>query len=151
MIKLTQAPKSGLHGEIIVPGDKSISHRALMFGAIATGETNIENFLPSDDVMHTMRAFQHLGVSITQNGRQLHVVGRGIKQFKSPKQALDMGNSGTSTRLLMGLLSRQPFDIQLFGDDSLSQRPMKRVATPLLQMSANIALAEDGTLPSTLH
>ncbi|WP_349549470.1 3-phosphoshikimate 1-carboxyvinyltransferase [Leuconostoc pseudomesenteroides] len=151
MIKLTQAPKSGLHGEIIVPGDKSISHRALMFGAIAIGETKIENFLPSDDVMHTMRAFQDLGVSITQNGRQLHVVGRGMNQFKAPKQSLDMGNSGTSTRLLMGLLSRQPFDIQLFGDDSLSKRPMKRVATPLLQMNANIELAENGTLPATLH
>lgn len=151
MIKLAHAPKKGLHGKISVPGDKSISHRALMFGAIATGVTEIENFLTSDDVLHTMAIFQALGVSIEQIDTHVRVVGKGITNFTAPKTALDMGNSGTSTRLLMGLLSRQPFDMSIIGDSSLSKRPMRRVLTPLEQMGAKINLSTEGTLPGVIQ
>ena len=151
MIKLSKAPKSGLHGEITVPGDKSISHRALMFGAIATGETRIDNFLMSDDVMRTMTVFRELGVAINQVGSQIKVIGKGLDSFTKPKQALNMGNSGTSTRLLMGLLSKQPFDLSFFGDESLSSRPLRRVAEPLSLMNAQFDLTADNFLPGTIR
>lgn len=150
MIKLTKAPKSGLHGEITVPGDKSISHRALMFGAIATGETIVDNFLMSDDVMRTMTVFRELGVNISQVGPQIKVIGKGLAGFTKPKHALNMGNSGTSTRLLMGLLSKQPFDMPFFGDESLSNRPLGRVAKPLSLMNAKFDLTADEFLPGTI-
>ncbi|MEX0380627.1 3-phosphoshikimate 1-carboxyvinyltransferase [Leuconostoc sp. MS02] len=150
MIKLTKAPKSGLHGEITVPGDKSISHRALMFGAIATGDTIVDNFLMSDDVMRTMTLFRELGVNISQVGPQIKVIGKGLAGFTKPKHALNMGNSGTSTRLLMGLLSKQPFDMPFFGDESLSNRPLGRVAKPLSLMNAKFDLTADEFLPGTI-
>ncbi|MBZ6008154.1 3-phosphoshikimate 1-carboxyvinyltransferase [Leuconostoc gelidum subsp. aenigmaticum] len=151
MIKLIKAPKSGLHGEITVPGDKSISHRALMFGAIATGETLIDNFLMSDDVMRTMTVFRELGVDVSQVGSQIKVIGKGLDRFTKPEHALNMGNSGTSTRLLMGLLSKQPFDLPFFGDESLSNRPLRRVAGPLSLMNAKFDLAADDFLPGTIR
>jgi len=151
MIKLSKAPKSGLHGEITVPGDKSISHRALMFGAIATGETRIDNFLMSDDVMRTMTVFRELGVDVSQVGSQIKVIGKGLDSFTKPEHALNMGNSGTSTRLLMGLLSKQPFDIPFFGDESLSNRPLRRVAGPLSLMNAKVDLTGDNFLPGTIR
>ncbi|MFR8086869.1 MAG: 3-phosphoshikimate 1-carboxyvinyltransferase, partial [Leuconostoc gelidum] len=89
MIKLIKAPKSGLHGEITVPGDKSISHRALMFAAIATGDTLIDNFLMSDDVMRTMTVFRELGVDVSQVGSQIKVIGKGLDSFTKPKHALN--------------------------------------------------------------
>ncbi|MGX7051440.1 3-phosphoshikimate 1-carboxyvinyltransferase [Leuconostoc palmae] len=150
MIRLTHAPNSGLNGSVNVPGDKSISHRALMFGAIANGTTVIKNFLTSDDVLHTMQVFRDLGVNIEQNGRMVTVYGKGINNFSAPQQPLDMGNSGTSTRLLMGLLSKQPFDMSIIGDDSLSKRPMVRVSDPLAKMGANIQLTSNGTLPGVI-
>lgn len=151
MIRLTPAPKRGLHGQLTVPGDKSISHRALMFGAIAQGVTEIENFLDSDDVLHTMGVFRALGVQIEQTGTRVRIQGQGLDHFQAPKAPLDMGNSGTSTRLLMGLLSQQPFDMTIFGDASLSQRPMQRVLTPLAQMGANITLTDSNKLPGVIH
>lgn len=151
MIRLTPAPKRGLHGQLTVPGDKSISHRALMFGAIAQGVTEIENFLDSDDVLHTMGVFRALGVQIEQTGTRVHIQGQGLEHFQAPKSPLDMGNSGTSTRLLMGLLSQQPFDMTIFGDGSLSQRPMQRVLAPLAQMGANITLTDGDKLPGVIH
>lgn len=151
MIRLTPAPKRGLHGQLTVPGDKSISHRALMFGAIAQGVTEIENFLDSDDVLHTMGVFRALGVQIEQTGTRVRIQGQGLDHFQAPKAPLDMGNSGTSTRLLMGLLSQQPFDMTIFGDASLSQRPMQRVLTPLAQMGANITLTDGNKLPGVIH
>ncbi|MBZ6010963.1 3-phosphoshikimate 1-carboxyvinyltransferase [Leuconostoc gelidum] len=151
MIKLIKAPKSGLHGEITVPGDKSISHRALMFGAIATGDTLIDNFLMSDDVMRTMTVFRELGVDVSQVGSQIKVIGKGLDSFTKPEHALNMGNSGTSTRLLMGLLSKQPFDLPFFGDESLSNRPLRRVAGPLSLMNAKFDLAADDFLPGTIR
>lgn len=151
MIRLTPAPTTGLHGQLTVPGDKSISHRALMFGAIAQGMTEIENFLDSDDVLHTMRIFQDLGVQITQTGTHVRIQGQGLEHFQAPNAPLDMGNSGTSTRLLMGLLSKQPFDMKIFGDGSLSQRPMQRVLAPLSQMGAQITLTDGDKLPGVIH
>lgn len=150
MIKLTKAEKNGLHGEITVPGDKSISHRALMFGAIAEGKTVIDNFLMSDDVMHTMGVFRALGVEIDHTESQAKVIGKGLTNFKAPSAGLDMGNSGTSTRLLMGLLSKQPFDLNIFGDSSLSKRPLRRVADPLSMMNAQFELSNDGFLPAVI-
>lgn len=151
MIKLLHAEKNGLRGVMTVPGDKSISHRALMFGAIADGVTEIENFLTSDDVLHTMVVFKNLGVEIWHEGTNVRITGQGINHFIKPEKPLDMGNSGTSTRLLMGLLSRLPFDMQLIGDQSLSKRPMKRVRQPLALMGAKISLSENETLPGTIH
>ncbi|WP_273711352.1 3-phosphoshikimate 1-carboxyvinyltransferase [Leuconostoc mesenteroides] len=150
MIKLTKAEKNGLHGEITVPGDKSISHRALMFGAIAEGKTVIDNFLMSDDVMHTMGVFSALGVEIDHTESQAKVIGKGLTNFKAPSAGLDMGNSGTSTRLLMGLLSKQPFDLNIFGDSSLSKRPLRRVADPLSMMNAQFELSNDEFLPAVI-
>lgn len=150
MIKLTKAEKNGLHGEITVPGDKSISHRALMFGAIAEGKTVIDNFLMSDDVMHTMGVFRALGVEIDHTKSQAKVIGKGLTNFKAPSAGLDMGNSGTSTRLLMGLLSKQPFDLNIFGDSSLSKRPLRRVADPLSMMNAQFELSNDEFLPAVI-
>lgn len=150
MIKLTKAEKNGLHGEITVPGDKSISHRALMFGAIAEGKTVIDNFLMSDDVMHTMGVFRALGVEIDHTESQATVIGKGLTNFKAPSAGLDMGNSGTSTRLLMGLLSKQPFDLNIFGDSSLSKRPLRRVADPLSMMNAQFELSNDEFLPAVI-
>ncbi|MGO2538662.1 MAG: 3-phosphoshikimate 1-carboxyvinyltransferase [Leuconostoc mesenteroides] len=150
MIKLTKAEKNGLHGEITVPGDKSISHRALMFGAIAEGKTVIDNFLLSDDVMHTMGVFRALGVEIDHTESQAKVIGKGLTNFKAPSAGLDMGNSGTSTRLLMGLLSKQPFDLNIFGDSSLSKRPLRRVADPLSMMNAQFELSNDEFLPAVI-
>ncbi|MGX4593534.1 3-phosphoshikimate 1-carboxyvinyltransferase [Leuconostoc sp. JNUCC 76] len=150
MIKLTKASKSGLHGEITVPGDKSISHRALMFGAIADGKTVIDNFLMSDDVMHTMGVFRALGVEIDCTSTRATVIGKGLTNFTEPLHGLDMGNSGTSTRLLMGLLSKQPFDLNIFGDASLSKRPLRRVADPLSLMHAQFELTNEGFLPAVI-
>ncbi|WP_273751837.1 3-phosphoshikimate 1-carboxyvinyltransferase [Leuconostoc mesenteroides] len=150
MIKLTKAEKNGLHGEITVPGDKSISHRALMFGAIAEGKTVIDNFLMSDDVMHTMGVFRALGVEIDHTESQAKVIGKGLTNFKAPSAGLNMGNSGTSTRLLMGLLSKQPFDLNIFGDSSLSKRPLRRVADPLSMMNAQFELSNDEFLPAVI-
>ncbi|MDR3190152.1 MAG: 3-phosphoshikimate 1-carboxyvinyltransferase [Lactobacillaceae bacterium] len=150
MIKLQQASATGLHGDITVPGDKSISHRALMFGAMAEGVTEIEDILLSADVLHTMGVFQALGVKIEQTGQQMRVFGQGLTHFQAPKQPLDMGNSGTSTRLLMGLLSKQPFDLPMIGDASLSKRPLNRVAQPLSAMGAQFELSPGGLLPGTI-
>lgn len=150
MIKLMRAHSAGLRGTMIVPGDKSISHRALMFGAIAHGVTEIENFLVSEDVLRTMSAFRELGVAIDQYGSDVRVNGRGSTKFVQPTKTLDMGNSGTSTRLLMGLLSRQDFNIHITGDSSLCRRPMQRVVAPLACMGANINLSENSMLPGVI-
>ncbi|CAH1852088.1 3-phosphoshikimate 1-carboxyvinyltransferase [Convivina praedatoris] len=151
MIKLNEAPASGLHGELMVPGDKSISHRALMFGAIAQGKTVVERFLASADVYHTMGVLQNLGVQIEEQGDQLIIEGRGLQHFHAPTTALDMGNSGTSTRLLMGLLAKQPFDMPFFGDESLSKRPLKRVSQPLQAMGAHFELTDGDYLPGVIQ
>jgi 3-phosphoshikimate 1-carboxyvinyltransferase len=132
-------PNTQASGAISVPGDKSISHRALMFGGIAKGVTEVRGFLESEDCLATMAAMRALGVSIERPGKQeVRVHGVGLHGLKGAAQALDMGNSGTAMRLMTGLLAGQSFDSELIGDASLMKRPMERVAGPLRQMGAHI-------------
>jgi 3-phosphoshikimate 1-carboxyvinyltransferase len=133
-----------IRGEIDVPGDKSISHRALMLGGIAEGDTIINGFLDSADCLATLAALQNLGVSIERPEPQKVIVhGVGMHGLRAPTQPLDMGNAGTAMRLFMGLLSGQKFDSVLVGDPSLSRRPMERVAVPLRSMGAQIVTHND--------
>ncbi len=140
--------KSGLHGSIRVPGDKSISHRSIMFGSLAEGSSHISGFLEGEDSLNTLRAFQAMGVQIEgpDEGRVI-IHGVGMNGLKAPEKALDLGNAGTSMRLLAGLLAGQKFDVELSGDASLSKRPMKRVTDPLSEMGAKIETAEGGKPP----
>jgi 3-phosphoshikimate 1-carboxyvinyltransferase len=140
--------KAGLHGSIRVPGDKSISHRSIMFGSLAEGTSNITGFLEGEDSLNTLRAFQAMGVKIDGpvDGK-VSIQGVGMYGLRPPSQALDLGNSGTSMRLLAGLLAGQKFDVELTGDESLSKRPMKRVTDPLSEMGAKIDTAEGGKPP----
>lgn len=131
-------PVKKLSGEIRVQGDKSISHRAVIIGSIADGITRVKNFLPSDDCIRTIRAFEAMGITIKSEGSHLEIHGNGIYGLTEPDDVLDMGNSGTSTRLLCGLLSAQPFFSVMTGDRSLRSRPMKRVVGPLRSMGAHI-------------
>lgn len=139
-------------GTLQVPGDKSISHRAVMFGSIASGVTEIRNFLPGADCRATAAAMQAMGVQIDSLGpNHLRVHGVGLHGLKAPSTALDLGNSGTSMRLFTGLLAGQDFDVTLTGDASLSRRPMRRVTEPLAQMGARFTTTEAGTAPLTIH
>ncbi|GAA3617522.1 3-phosphoshikimate 1-carboxyvinyltransferase [Secundilactobacillus similis] len=149
MKTLKGKPAAGLHGELVVPGDKSISHRGIMFGAISEGQTTLTHFLTSADCLSTLNAFKQLGVPIEREGTTVKIQGVGLHGLKASDQPLDMGNSGTTTRLIMGLLAGQPFDSTLIGDASLSKRPMKRVSVPLAQMGAKIDTT-DGHLPVTV-
>src|SRR5688500_16059164 len=133
-------PSDHVSGTVRVPGDKSISHRALMLGGIAEGTTEVRGFLESEDCLATMKAMRALGVTIERPGtHEVRVHGVGMHGLKAAGHALDMGNSGTAMRLMTGLLSGQAFDSELIGDSSLMQRPMERAATPLRQMGARIA------------
>lgn len=131
--------KSPLNGVIEVPADKSISHRSIMFGALAHGTTTIRNFLRGEDCFSTMHAFQALGVVIEDDGTTITVHGKGVEGFKVAPKALNVGNSGTTIRLMMGMLNTCPFETVLFGDESLSLRPMNRVMLPLQTMGAKIS------------
>ncbi|WP_369346908.1 3-phosphoshikimate 1-carboxyvinyltransferase [Apilactobacillus ozensis] len=135
----------GINGIITVPGDKSISHRSIIFGAMSNGVTTVNNFLNSADCQTTIKAFQAMGVKIEKHENQVVIHGNG--HLSKPINTLNMGNSGTTTRLIMGLLSSQPFKANLVGDESLSRRPMSRVAEPLRLMNADIQTSETGTLP----
>lgn len=138
-------------GSVRVPGDKSISHRALMFGAIAEGATTIKGFLPGEDCLATLQALRALGVAIDHDGKTNATVhGVGLHGLQSPDGPLDLGNSGTAMRLFCGLLAGQPFDSELTGDESLSVRPMARVITPLEKMGALIG-SNDGKPPLTIE
>lgn len=141
-----------LRGRLRVPGDKSISHRAIMFGALAEGPTRIDGFLEGEDCLATLRAFRQMGVGIDgpEHGR-VTVHGVGLRGLKAPTDALEMGNSGTSMRLLAGILAGQTFDTVLTGDASLRRRPMRRVTEPLARMGAWIESAEAGTAPLRIH
>ena len=124
-----------LKGTIQVPGDKSISHRSIIFGAIAEGQTTVKNFLRSNDCLATLEAFRQMGIHIEENGNNLTIDGVGLLGLQASSKPLDMQNSGTSTRLLAGLLAGQHFDSQLIGDASLSKRPMGRVIDPISEMN----------------
>jgi 3-phosphoshikimate 1-carboxyvinyltransferase len=144
-------PGGALTGCIRVPGDKSISHRSIMLGSIAEGITRVTGFLEGEDALATMNVFRALGVRIDGPERGgVTVYGVGMRGLKAPRRVLDCGNSGTSMRLLCGLLAGQNFDCELTGDDSLRQRPMQRVAAPLGQMRAEIRTAEGGRPPLKL-
>ncbi|MEK6223486.1 MAG: 3-phosphoshikimate 1-carboxyvinyltransferase [Thermodesulfobacteriales bacterium] len=140
-----------LKGEIAPPGDKSISHRSLMLGSLATGTTLVRDFLISDDTLSTANAMRALGASIEISGTQVLVKGKGLQGLKEPDKIINCGNSGTTTRLLIGLLSPQQFTSTLTGDKYLQARPMKRVVVPLAQMGAKInGNEEDNKLPLTI-
>ncbi len=142
------APGGVLQGRVRVPGDKSVSHRAVMLGSIAEGTTQVKGFLEAEDALATLAAFRQMGVVVQGpiEGRLIiHGVGR--HGLKAPSEPLYLGNSGTSMRLLCGLLCGQPFDSVLTGDASLSRRPMRRVTEPLQQMGANIETTPQGTAP----
>lgn len=133
------APARGVAGEVRVPGDKSISHRALMFGAIAEGTTRVDGFLEGEDCLATLAAVASLGVAVQRPGPgEVVVDGVGLRGLRAPAGLLDMGNAGTAMRLFMGLLGAQSFDSVLVGDESLMRRPMERVAAPLRAMGARI-------------
>lgn len=149
MTTLVKTPK-GLHGEVLVPGDKSISHRVIMLGALSEGETKINHFLFSDDCLSTVNAFRDLGVKIDIIDEHVIVHGVGFNELEAPKHELQMGNSGTTTRLIMGILSGQNFSSELIGDDSLSKRPMNRVSEPLETMGAEV-ITTDGHLPAIVN
>lgn len=136
-----------LRGRLRVPGDKSISHRAVIFGAIAEGQTVIHGLLRGQDVLATIQAFRDLGVTIYEADDSLIIEGRGFKGLKPAQKPLDMGNSGTSMRLLAGLLTAQDFSVQLLGDDSLSRRPMDRITIPLSLMGAELSGQGEKELP----
>jgi 3-phosphoshikimate 1-carboxyvinyltransferase len=132
-------PRSSLRGEVHVPGDKSISHRAIMLGALAKGVTPVRGFLAGEDCLATLRAFREMGVSIEQPAPdQVDIQGVGLRGLQAPNKPLDLGNSGTAIRLLAGIMAAQPFDSVLTGDESLRKRPMARIMQPLSQMGAQI-------------
>ena len=140
MQKIINKIEGQVRGDIEVPGDKSISHRAIIFGSIAKGLTEIENFLTGEDCLCTMKAFQSLGVKMKFNKveKKLQIYGEGFSNLQPPKSDLYLGNSGTAMRLLTGLFSGLPFTTTLTGDESLSKRPMERIIKPLSQMGAII-------------
>lgn len=140
-------PGGAISGRITVPGDKSISHRAMMLGAIAEGETTIHGFLQGEDTLATAKAFQQMGVEIINDGKLVRVKGVGLHGLHAHKGLLDLGNSGTSVRLMTGLLSAQAFNSELVGDKSLMTRPMLRIINPLRSMNAAIDCTDKGTLP----
>lgn len=136
--KTLQTDIQSLRGEIAIPGDKSVSHRSIMFGALADGETVVTNFLPGADCLSTIACFQQLGVNIEQNGKQVRIIGKGFKGLTEPNEVLDVGNSGTTIRLMMGILAGQDFSTVLAGDQSIAKRTMTRVVKPLVEMGAII-------------
>ena len=138
----------GLKGTVSVPGDKSISHRCIMFGSIANGTTEIHNFLKGADCLATIRCFQSMSINIEETDHTITVHGKGLHGLSAPLNILDVGNSGTTTRLLSGILAGQKFESKLSGDESLNSRPMKRIIEPLTMMGANISsILRNGCAP----
>lgn len=142
-----------LKGEVTVPGDKSISHRSIMFGALAEGSTRITHFLQGADCLSTIACFRKMGIEINiSEDDEVLVKGKGLHGLRSPEGILDVGNSGTTTRLMSGILAGQPFDSTVDGDDSIRKRPMGRIITPLTQMGGKIRTAGDtGCAPLSIQ
>lgn len=136
-MKITKV--KGLSGEVTVPGDKSISHRTIMLGSIAKGDTEVEGFLQGADCLSSIACFEKMGVNIENENGKVIVHGRGLHGLKKPESVLDVGNSGTTTRLMSGILAAQPFASTVNGDASIQKRPMKRIMTPLSMMGADIS------------
>ena len=141
-----------LRGEIEIPGDKSISHRAIMFGSLAKGITEVTHFLQGADCLSTISCFQKMGISIENTPEKILIHGKGLHGLTAPSEILDCGNSGTTTRLISGILSGQKFSSTLTGDESIQKRPMKRIIEPLSQMGANItSLYDNYCAPLTIQ
>ena len=140
----------GINGEPIIPGDKSISHRSIILPSISNGICEINNILKSEDVLHTLNAFKSMGVKIEEDKNKILIYGKGLNSLKEATNEIYLGNSGTSARLLTGLLSSQKFKSVLTGDSSLSKRPMKRISDPLNKMNAKITTT-NGSLPLTIN
>ena len=151
MKNIVVRPSGPLIGKISVPGDKSISHRAVLLGAIASGRTTIQGLLLGEDVLAMIQAFRSCGIHIEVSSQEVVIEGRGLDGLKKPETPIDCGNSGTAMRLLMGVLAGQNFSSVLVGDASLSNRPMDRVAEPLRKMGASIELSKSGTPPVRIN
>lgn len=144
--------QTNLRGTLTVPGDKSISHRAVMFGSLANGTTRITHFLEGADCLSTISCFRKMGIDIDRNGDEILVHGKGLHGLSAPTDILDVGNSGTTTRLISGILAGQKFTSELDGDDSIRTRPMKRIMTPLTSMGADITSKLDNECaPLIIH
>ena len=139
--------KSGLSGTLTVPADKSISHRSIMFGAISHGKTTVHNFLRAEDCLSTVAVFKALGVTIDDDGEVISIEGNGFKHLQAPQQILDAGNSGTTMRLVLGILAGQTFHSKIAGDASLNRRPMERVMGPLRMMGGNLQGEQGSEFP----
>tara|TARA_Y100001936_G_scaffold251589_1_gene308101 strand:+ start:614 stop:1942 length:1329 start_codon:yes stop_codon:yes gene_type:complete len=151
MIGLISSSINTFRGFTRVPGDKSISHRALMIGGISVGTTDIHGLLISDDVLHTANALEEMGVNIERKSNFLwQINGVGVGGLREPDKTIDMGNSGTGARLLMGLVATHPIKVHFTGDDSLRERPMERIATPLAQMGTRIIARQNNKMPLTI-
>ena len=146
MSKFIAKPATTLSGQLKIPGDKSISHRSIMLGSLSEGVTKVSGFLEGEDALSTLKAFQAMGVKIEREDDNVTIHGVGIHGLKKPEKPLDLGNSGTSIRLMSGILAAQAFDSELVGDESLSKRPMGRVINPLKDMGAVIQ-SNDGKPP----
>lgn len=143
---------NSIHGELTIPGDKSISHRAIMLGSIADGTTEITNFLQGADCLSTIECFRQMGVSIENSTDKVIIKGNGLHGLHAPKNMLDVGNSGTTTRLMSGILAAQNFTCSLNGDASIQKRPMGRIITPLSQMGADIiSIKGNGCAPLQIN
>ncbi len=143
--------KYSFHGELSVPGDKSISHRSIMFGAISEGLTVVSNFLQGADCLSTISCFQKMGINIENNGKAVRIHGNGLHGLSAPTAVLDVGNSGTTTRLISGILAGQLFESVLDGDESIRKRPMKRIFTPLTQMGAEFESWNPASFPHSMQ
>ena len=144
--------QTNLKGTLTVPGDKSISHRAVMFGSLARGTTRISHFLEGADCLSTISCFRKMGIEIDRNKDEILVHGRGLHGLTASTEILDVGNSGTTTRLISGILAGQTFTSELDGDDSIRTRPMKRIMTPLVSMGADItSRLDNGCAPLIIH
>ncbi|KYG32870.1 3-phosphoshikimate 1-carboxyvinyltransferase [Alkalihalobacillus trypoxylicola] len=144
MNKTMHSITNGLEGSLKIPGDKSISHRAVMFGAIAYGKTTVDGFLPGDDCLSTIDCFRKMGVQIEQKEERVEILGKGFEGLKEPVEVLDVGNSGTTTRLMLGILATLPFHSIVIGDESIAKRPMSRVTKPLKELGAKIDGRDEG-------
>src|SRR2546429_5756136 len=147
MDRLEIKPAVKINGTVFVPGDKSISHRLAMLGAIADGTTTIHNFAASVDCQSTLECLRRLGVRIDRNGSTIVIQGRGLRGLQESSRELDAGNSGTTVRLMSGLLAGFPFESTFIGDDSLSRRPMKRIIDLLKRFCAKIKASDGNNLP----
>ncbi|MGM0166677.1 3-phosphoshikimate 1-carboxyvinyltransferase [Enterococcus sp. AZ135] len=139
--------KTGLTGTLTVPADKSISHRSIMFGAISHGKTTVHNFLRAEDCLSTVAVFKALGVTISDDGKEIIVEGKGFEHLQAPQEVLDAGNSGTTMRLVLGILTGQTFHSKITGDASLNRRPMERVMGPLRKMGGHLKGELDSEFP----